>query len=91
MAADSGGELARRYSKCRRGYDASVIDWLANALGLDSDATVIDLGCGTGQLAIPMSAHARAVVGVDPEPRCLRVQRPRAFGAHWVGHDSDPP
>lgn len=71
MAAEFGGEVASYYSKYRRGYDASVIDRLADALALDSKATVVDLGCGTGQLAIPISTRVRAVVGIDPEPDML--------------------
>lgn len=33
---------------------------------------VVDLGCGTGQLALPMAGRVHAVVGVDPEPDILR-------------------
>jgi ubiquinone/menaquinone biosynthesis C-methylase UbiE len=71
MVSASGGEVADYCAKYRRGYDASVIDWLADAVGLDSGGAVVDLGCGTGQLAIPISARARAVVAGDPEPDML--------------------
>jgi SAM-dependent methyltransferase len=57
--------------KYRRGYDTSVVDWLADAFALDCEAIVIDLGCGTGQLAIPIAPRVRAVIGVDPEPQML--------------------
>lgn len=39
-----------------------------DAFELTTDDTVIDLGCGTGQLALPIAERARAVVGVNPEP-----------------------
>ena len=71
MSTAFGGEVAGYYSKYRRGYDAAVIDWLLHVFGLDHEATVIDLGCGTGQLAIPISARVRAVLGIDPEPEML--------------------
>ena len=28
---------------------------------------IVDVGCGTGQLTLPMAARLRAVIGVDPE------------------------
>jgi SAM-dependent methyltransferase len=71
MAAEFGGEVAAYYSRYRRGYDASVLDWVADGFSLDGDARAIDLGCGTGQLAIPLSGRVKAVVGVDPEPEML--------------------
>lgn len=70
MSSDFGGEVADFYARYRRGYDAPTIDWIADIAELD-DGVAVDLGCGTGQLAIPLSLRARAVVGVDPEPRML--------------------
>jgi SAM-dependent methyltransferase len=78
MGADFGGEVAANYSRYRRGYDASVIKWLADSFALDCDAIVVDLGCGTGQLAIPISTCVRSVVGVDPEPQMLSFARDQA-------------
>jgi SAM-dependent methyltransferase len=47
--------------------------------------SVLDLGCGTGQLAT-MLADGRRVVGVDPAGAMLNVARSRAGGekVHWV-------
>jgi len=64
---DFGGEVADFYHQYRRGYPPAVIDTLAGAFGLTGDDLVIDLGCGTGQLTLPIAARVRAVVGVDPE------------------------
>lgn len=95
MAPEFGGEVASCYSKYRRGYDESVIDWLADALALDSDSIVVDLGCGTGQLAIPISARVRAVVGIDPEPEMLvraaaeAARRGRTNVSWMLGSDGD--
>ncbi len=71
MAAEFGGEVVGYYAKYRRGYDSSVIGWLTDVFALDADSTVVDLGCGTGQLAIPISERVRAVVGIDPVPEML--------------------
>ena len=77
-----GGEVARLYARYRRGYPPAVIDAIVDAIGLSRDDTVIDLGCGTGQLAVPLAARVRSVVGVDPEPDMLWLAR---------GHDEAAP
>lgn len=48
-------------------------------------ASILDLGCGTGQLAV-MLADGRRVVGVDPAGAMLDVARNRAGGdkVRWV-------
>lgn len=97
MASGFSGEVATYYARHRRGYPPEVLDALAGALGLGADDTVIDLGCGTGQLSIPLATRVRAVVGVDPEPDMLALAR-RAAEDHattnttWVlGGDGDLP
>jgi trans-aconitate methyltransferase len=92
-----GGEIAEFYHQYRRGYPSAVIDTLADAFGLTSDDIVIDLGCGTGQLTLPVARRVQAVAGVDPEPDMLARAR-RAAVEHgitntsWVlGTDTDLP
>ena len=77
-----GGEVARLYARYRRGYPPAVIDAIVDAFGLSRNDTVIDLGCGTGQLTVPVAARVRSVVGVDPEPDMLWLAR---------GYDEDAP
>jgi SAM-dependent methyltransferase len=71
MNAGFSGEVADFYAKYRRGYDREAIGWLAEAFLLDSHGIVLDLGCGAGQLTIPLAAHSHAVIGMDPEPDML--------------------
>ena len=51
--------------------------------------SVLDLGCGTGQLAAAL-ADGRSVTGVDPAPAMLDVARRRAGGqtVDWVEADA---
>jgi ubiquinone/menaquinone biosynthesis C-methylase UbiE len=70
-----GGEVAGFYHQYRRGYPQAVIDALMSAFALTSDDVVIDLGCGTGQLTLPIASRVRAVAGVDPEPDMLARAR----------------
>jgi len=85
------------YHRYRRGYPDAVIDALAGAFGLNGQDVVVDLGCGTGQLMLPMAPRVRAVVGVDPEPDMLRRARQAAReldlpGVSWMlGADTDIP
>jgi SAM-dependent methyltransferase len=92
-----GGEVATYYAKHRRGYPAAVVDAIVDALALTDDDLVVDLGCGTGQLTLPLAARVRAVVGMDPAPDMLvlarrTAQRSGAANTSWVlGADSDLP
>ncbi|MFF5083677.1 class I SAM-dependent methyltransferase [Actinoplanes sp. NPDC000266] len=91
------GDVVDYYQRYRRGYPAPVIDALAAAVNLDGSSLVLDLGCGTGQLTLPMASRARAVIGMDPEPEMLararQVSRDRAVrNVTWIlGADVDVP
>jgi len=69
------------------GYDAkSGVDEAAElrlllAHGLHANATAVDLGAGTGRLALLAASHCRRVVAVDPSPSMLAVARDRAAAA----------
>jgi len=92
-----GGEVAEFYHRYRHGYPAAVIDILVDAFQLTPQDVAVDLGCGTGQLTLPIAAKVRAVVGVDPEPDMLRRARQAASEANvpnvsWMlGADTDLP
>jgi SAM-dependent methyltransferase len=97
MALGFGGEVAEFYHVYRHGYPAAVIDVLADAFRLGPRDLVVDLGCGTGQLALPLAGRVRAVIGMDPEPDMLRRARRAARDADvsnvsWMlGADADLP
>jgi SAM-dependent methyltransferase len=85
------GEVAGYYAKFRTGYPPPVIDALAGKLGLTPEHRVLDLGCGSGQLAAPLSKHVGRVLAVDPEPDML-AHAPRLPNVEWrVGSDADVP
>ncbi|GIJ24239.1 methyltransferase domain-containing protein [Micromonospora lutea] len=97
MGAGFSGEVARHYAPYRRGYPPEVLDAIVGAFGLSANDTVVDLGCGTGQLSLPLTARVGAVVGVDPEPDMLALARRAATkggnsNATWLlGTDRDLP
>lgn len=53
-------------------------------------ATVIDIGCGTGSLAVLLAARGMSVVGVDPAGASLDVarQKPGADRVTWIDGDA---
>ena len=91
------GEVAEFYHQYRHGYPDAAIDVLTVAFGLTERDVVADLGCGTGQLTLPLARRVRAVVGIDPEPDMLMRARRTAAGqgvtnVTWmVGADTDLP
>jgi SAM-dependent methyltransferase len=93
MGAVFAGETARLYARHRRDLPADQARALAGHLGLEADDVVVDLGCGTGQLAVPVRVHCAGVVAVDPEPAMLAELRHRdAPGVLCVlGSDGDLP
>jgi SAM-dependent methyltransferase len=97
MELGFSGEVADFYHRYRHGYPVAVLDALVGTFGLTGQDVVVDLGCGTGQLALPMAARVRAVVGVDPEPDMLQRARQAAGerdvrNVTWmIGADTDIP
>ena len=88
---------AWHYARYRPGYPAVVIADLIERLGLDGTGRLLDLGCGTGQLTLPLAAHVAEAVGMDPEPEMLheaaRLGREQAVAnVVWLqGNSADLP
>ena len=65
----------------KSGVDTAAEIALLRANGLHSDATLVDLGAGTGRLAVAAASQCRRVVAVDPSPAMLAAARERANAA----------
>jgi ubiquinone/menaquinone biosynthesis C-methylase UbiE len=91
------GDVVDFYHRWRRGYPPPVIDRLVAVVGLTPADVVLDIGCGTGQLTVPLAERVRSVVGLDPEPDMLTRARAEAAelgvsNVSWVlGADTDLP
>lgn len=62
---------AKYYAKFRPGYPAEFFRYLARECKLSGKGRLLDLGCGTGQLAIPLAKYFEEVVAVDPDQEML--------------------
>jgi SAM-dependent methyltransferase len=73
---------AWHYARYRPGYPEVFFDDLIRRFGLDGTGRLLDLGCGTGQLTLPLAGHVGEAVGVDPDPEMLAeaAQRTRETG-----------
>lgn len=97
MGLGFGGEVAEFYQRYRRGYPTAVVDALVDAFGLGRDDVVVDIGCGTGQLTLPVAERVRVAIGMDPEPDMLArarqvcLERGRADLCWLLGADTDLP
>jgi SAM-dependent methyltransferase len=71
------GSTAEHYRHFRRDVPDAVVDQLVDRLGLGPDATAVDVGTGTGQLAVPLARRVGTVLAIDPEPDMLALLRER--------------
>ena len=57
-------------------------------LAARADGTVLELGCGTGRLSVPVARRARRFVGIDRSAAMLRKLRARLRRARLTGRAS---
>lgn len=69
------------YLNYRPRYPQSVYNAIASEFQLDGKGRLLDLGCGTGLVAIALHKHFESVVGIDPDEAMLRVARREAAQA----------
>lgn len=82
------------YARFREGYPEEFFDLIKRKFNLLSGDRVLDLGCGTGQIAIPICAFVKQVVAMDPEPEMVAEGKNQAEtqGAQnivWIEGGSD--
>src|SRR4051794_18302383 len=75
---------AAYYDGFRAPYAPEALAWVVDALRLGAKDRVLDLGCGPGKLAIPLSCVAGEVVAVDSGPEMLAEGR-RLAGERGAG------
>jgi ubiquinone/menaquinone biosynthesis C-methylase UbiE len=76
VAAKGFSEGAEAYERGRPGYPDEAIDWLAERLGVESGARVVDLAAGTGKLSRALHAAGAEVIAVEPLVRMRALIEP---------------
>ena len=66
---------ASYYDRFRAPYAPAALDFIVASFGLGEGMRVLDLGCGPGTLAIPLSRLVGEVVAVDPDAEMLAEGR----------------
>jgi SAM-dependent methyltransferase len=67
-------------------YDADLFLW--RELAEAADGAILDLGSGTGRVAVDLAARGHEVVALDPDPDLLAVLRDRAPAVETVEADA---
>ncbi len=83
-AFGSRGQAAwnrRAGRKGRGGGDATYVEALLAQLNLEGVETALDVGCGTGNVAVPLARRLRRVEALDFSEEMLRRLRERAAAA----------
>jgi SAM-dependent methyltransferase len=84
VGSDFSGSTASHYATFRRDVPDALLDQVASRLALSAHDRALDLGCGTGQVAVPLAARVGLVFALDPEPDMLTELRARVSTAGVV-------
>ena len=66
------------YARFRPPYPPELFEMLVQAYGLENSDTLLDIGCGTGQLTIPLALRVGHIIGIDPDEDMLRKAQQEA-------------
>jgi len=83
---------AKFYEQYRPKFPEALFQFLEERLGLNAKCKsekLLDLGCGTGQLAIPLSRYFNEVIAVDPSSDMLSeakiaAEKADCFNICWI-------
>ena len=93
MGAETGPERGRRryqrtlfdgvaglYQASRPGYPGHLVEFAVATAGLDAGSTVLEVGCGTGQLTERLAGFGFALTAIDIGPSMIAATRHRLDG-----------
>jgi SAM-dependent methyltransferase len=77
-ATDLFAGTAEYYDKYRVPYPDAMLNDIMKRAGTTGEGRLLDLACGTGELALPLAPYFREVWGVDQEPDMIEQARSKA-------------
>ena len=72
---ESFDSVATYYDKYRPGYPAQVVDDVLEMTHIGSGSRVLEIGCGTGQLSVPMAKRGATLTAVELGPALAAIAR----------------
>ena len=73
--------IAERYEAFRPGYPSQVVDFIIATAELGPGASILEVGCGTGQLTEQLAGSGFRVKAIDIGPSMIAAARRRLTGA----------
>ncbi|MDD2336945.1 MAG: methyltransferase domain-containing protein [Geobacteraceae bacterium] len=74
LGADRWNAGAANWGKAMDGtVSSNYVEYLLSRMDLSPDMTVLDVGCGSGRLAIPLAKLVRHVTALDQSPAMLEL------------------
>jgi 2-polyprenyl-3-methyl-5-hydroxy-6-metoxy-1,4-benzoquinol methylase len=70
-------EVPELYDRVRPGYPDELFADLATVTGIDEEASVLEVGCGTGQATRPLAALGCSVTAIEPGAGMAALARQR--------------
>src|SRR6478609_7381004 len=85
---------AEFYDRFRPRYPQALLDDLQARVPVDDSSRVLDLACGTGQIAFALAPSVAEVWAVDQEPEFIefsarKAQRLGVANIHWVAASAE--
>ena len=74
---ESFNEVAALYDRARPPYPAAVVDDLLALAALRAGDRVLEIGCGTGQITVPLAARGLRITALEPGPDLAAIARAR--------------
>jgi SAM-dependent methyltransferase len=59
-------EVAALYDEVRPGYSSETIDAIVALADLSPGSRILEIGCGTGQITLPLAARGYAITALEP-------------------------
>jgi len=94
FATDLYRGTAPYYDRYRPPYPQALFEDLVGRLPVSGHGRLLDLACGTGQIALPLAPSFVEVVAVDQEAEAIAFGQAKAAGAaagniHWVAGSAE--
>jgi len=92
--ADLYRGTAPYYDRYRPAYPDVLFDDLCRRVPVSGTGQLLDLACGTGQIAFPLAAHFASIWAIDQEPEAIAYGRGKAQEAgvsniRWISDSAE--